>query len=226
VCYYWVWCVFYLHFVEPERVVVGFSSEVFIGREGFDVIVRADGVEYRVGSDLTVSRVHARIYVDRGKCYIVDLGSLNGTIVNGELVRGWEPRRRSEPLELSVGSVVRVGLYTVFRVDTVGSRSLEKDRLAILQYLSEQLADAALKLEGSPSDAIQIIRYILSRDSLRKELENTHRESVEGIEHYVDLISGSPHAIYDREIVGSLRNRILQLRDLVKRELELRQLTS
>jgi len=226
VCYYWVWCVFYLHFVEPERVVVGFSSEVFIGREGFDVVVRADGAVYKVGSDLTVSRVHARIYVDRGKCYIVDLGSLNGTLVNGELVRGWEPRRRSEPVELPIGSVVRVGLYTVFRVDTVGSRSLEKDRLAILQYLLEQLADAALKLEGSPSDAIQIVKYILSRDSLRKELENTHKESVEGIEHYVDLISRSPHSIYDREIVASLRNRILQLRDLVKRELELRQLTS
>jgi len=131
--------VFYLHFVEPERVVVGFSSEAFIGREGFDVIVRADGVEYRVGRDLTVSRVHSRIYVDRGKCYIVDLGSLNGTLINGELVRGWEPRR-SEPVELPIGSVVRVGLYTVFRVDTVGSRSLEKDRLAILQYLLEQLA--------------------------------------------------------------------------------------
>jgi len=100
VCYYWVWCVFYLHFVEPERVVVGFSSEVFIGREGFDVIVRADGVVYKVGPDLTMSRVHARIYVDRGKCYIVDLGSLNGTLINGELVRGWEPRRRSEPVEL------------------------------------------------------------------------------------------------------------------------------
>jgi len=108
-------------------------------------------------------------------------------------------------------------LYTVFRVDTVGSRSLEKDRLAILQYLLEQLADAALKLEGSPSDAIQMIKYILSRDSLRKELENIVGEGVEGIEHYVDLISRSPHSIYDREIVA-IRKRILQLRDLAKRE--------
>jgi len=50
-----------------------------------------------------------------------------------------------------------------------------------------------------------MIKYILSRDSLRKELENTRREGVEGIEHYVDLISKSPHTIYDREIVASLK---------------------
>jgi len=213
---------FYLHFVEPERVVVGFSSEAFIGREGFDVIVRADGAEYRVGPDLTVSREHARIYVDRGKCYIVDLGSLNGTMVNGELVRGWKPRSRSEPVELPIGSVVRVGLYTVFRVDAVERRREEMDRLTILRDLSGQLKEVDEKLGRGPSgveEAIQSLKHILSKDSLRKELENIDRGIVETIDHYVYLFSMNRHLIYDRQGVDELRKHIKRLRDLIEGKL-------
>ena len=39
----------------------------------------------------TVSRKHARVFVSNGSYYIEDLGSTNGTCVNGEMLRKMEP---------------------------------------------------------------------------------------------------------------------------------------
>jgi pSer/pThr/pTyr-binding forkhead associated (FHA) protein len=54
-------------------------------------------------TDRTVSRRHARIEVIDGRYYIDDAGSLNDTLLNGELVRG--------RAELRDGSRLTVGLH-------------------------------------------------------------------------------------------------------------------
>lgn len=68
--------------------------------------------EYKVGRDPAcdivvvdpyVSRVHARIFYKDGKWYVEDLGSRNGTYVNGEDVRGRGAAELSEGLEIVVG---------------------------------------------------------------------------------------------------------------------------
>lgn len=73
------------------------DDELIIGRE-------AHGAG-RLADDDEVSRSHARISLDgSGFCAIEDLGSTNGTFVNG--------LRISSPQTLSVGDAIEVGSTT------------------------------------------------------------------------------------------------------------------
>ncbi|HUA45884.1 MAG TPA: FHA domain-containing protein [Solirubrobacteraceae bacterium] len=74
------------------------DDELLIGRH-------ADGAG-RLADDEEISRSHARISLDRsGFCAIEDLGSTNGTFVNG--------LRIARPQTLSVGDTVEVGSTTL-----------------------------------------------------------------------------------------------------------------
>src|SRR5918998_2742061 len=78
------------------REVEATPGAVF-GREGTEIVV----------ADPEVSRRHAAVREHGGGVAIEDLGSTNGTFVNGEKVEGVQP--------LSDGDEVRIG-NTVFRV--------------------------------------------------------------------------------------------------------------
>jgi len=68
-----------------------------IGRvEGNDIILPSNAV----------SRTHARIFVSQGRCYINDLGSANGVIVDGEQITSQH--------ELRNASQIRIGDYTLY----------------------------------------------------------------------------------------------------------------
>lgn len=74
------------------------DDELLIGRH-------ADGAG-RLADDEEISRSHARINLDRsGFCAIEDLGSTNGTFVNGLRITG--------PLTLSVGDTIELGTTTL-----------------------------------------------------------------------------------------------------------------
>lgn len=76
--------------------------------EGSNIVGRDHDCEVSVGS-ATVSRQHARIIVATGATTVEDLGSKNGTSVNGKPV--------TEPIRLADGDKVRVGSVTMtFRV--------------------------------------------------------------------------------------------------------------
>src|SRR5215813_7473898 len=67
-------------------VVEGGTSSLFeLPRTGSIVIGRSDEADLRL-ADESASRRHARIVVADGEARIMDLGSHNGTRVNGELV--------------------------------------------------------------------------------------------------------------------------------------------
>lgn len=78
--------------LQPEK------GEYIIGRSPTNDIVIVDPY---------VSRRHARIFYRDGKWYIEDLGSTNGTVVDGEPLE-------DKPVELKDGSEIVVGL-TVLR---------------------------------------------------------------------------------------------------------------
>ncbi len=80
--------------LEPEK------GEYVLGRSPTNDIVIVDPY---------ASRKHARIFYRDGKWYIEDLGSTNGTVVDGE------PLEEGKPVELKDGSEIVVGL-TVLRV--------------------------------------------------------------------------------------------------------------
>ena len=73
-----------LHLLVVERE----SSRVFrLPRDG-EVVVGRDESADLVLEDADVSRSHARIVIRHGEAEVVDLGSRNGTLVNGEMVVG------------------------------------------------------------------------------------------------------------------------------------------
>lgn len=71
------------YFIKPGKNMVG--------REGSDILLNHP----------TVSRKHAIITYTDGKCIIEDVGSTNGTIVQGEKV--------TQPMELHDGDEIRIG---------------------------------------------------------------------------------------------------------------------
>lgn len=86
---------------EGRRLAVG--DELELGREG-----RGDG---RLSDDPELSRHHARVFRDSGgRLTIEDLGSANGTFVNGQPVHG--------PRALEPGDSIRVGSTTLQLVAT------------------------------------------------------------------------------------------------------------
>lgn len=96
------------------------DSTVMVGGDNTPVLVRAkNGIEvllmgdsYIIGSGAqndiivqdnpTVSRRHARIFLNDGFYYIEDIGSTNGTSVNGERLR------KMEPCKLDDGARIRI----------------------------------------------------------------------------------------------------------------------
>jgi len=225
----------YLRFIEPKRVVISFSSQALIGRSGYDVVVKTDGGTYQVGSDITVSREHARIYMSSGRCYIEDLGSLNGTRVNGEHIKGWKPRSRSEPVELTIGSVVEIGIKTMFRIEAVEhetpAETRKKDRCASLISLYKALDELLDRLymaeEGRAaiSDILSRLEYIVSKESFRNELDSIYNETIgvdkptSVIEQYIHLFKTDPHEYQlRRDVRNSLRDIVRYIKTRINLE--------
>ena len=90
-----------------------FSSEFIELNEGSYRIGRSEESDLFL-NDLTVSRKHAVLTVKGRDVFIEDLGSLNGTFVNGKLIE--------ERTKLKDGDIIQIGrfrlLYRVGEVDS------------------------------------------------------------------------------------------------------------
>ena len=76
------------------------ADELTVGRGGGCGIV--------LGDDTFVSQVHARLFRRDGDVYVEDLGSRNGTFVNGEAIGGATRLRRGDQVQF--GSTVAEAL--------------------------------------------------------------------------------------------------------------------
>ena len=65
---------------------------------------RAAGCQIALPDDTYVSTLHARVFQRDGQAFVEDLGSTNGTYVNGDRVTSAVPLRRGDRLQ--VGSTV------------------------------------------------------------------------------------------------------------------------
>jgi pSer/pThr/pTyr-binding forkhead associated (FHA) protein len=93
-----------LRIIEPtahEGEVYSLGEEITVGRGGGCGIVLPD--------DHFVSTVHARLFRRGDDVYVEDLGSRNGTVVNGEPVAAPTRLRRGDRVQFgeTVGEVVR-----------------------------------------------------------------------------------------------------------------------
>ena len=91
-----------VHALNLRRDVLGAPAGIVVGRDPSE--------SSHIVVDASVSRAHARVYVKGGVVHIEDLGSTNGTFLNGQkLVKG-EGARIRDGDELALGSVM-------FRID-------------------------------------------------------------------------------------------------------------
>lgn len=110
--------------------------------------------------DHKVSRKHAKIFLDEGQTKITDLGSRNGTVVNGEKIEG-------EAILLP-GDRVQVGETTVLFAPPTKAAFTEKDAGGLSGTLVEELLprvgmdagvySAAAALIGATSEAMVLRR--------------------------------------------------------------------
>jgi pSer/pThr/pTyr-binding forkhead associated (FHA) protein len=85
--------------VQPtDRAGVSFSlsEELSIGR--------ASGCAVALGDDTYVSQLHARVFTRDGLVFLEDLGSTNGTFLNGQRVQGATAIHSGDRLQ--VGSTI------------------------------------------------------------------------------------------------------------------------
>ena len=150
--------------VETTRLIC-LSGEP-IGRafklRGDDVIGRSDGATIRLTNE-GVSRRHARIIQDTDGYWLEDLGSRNGTLLNGQPVR----RRRA----LCVGDRIQLGASAVL----LFTRNDPADR--ILQH-RERLEAMSAVAAGMSHDFSNLLGVVLGNlDSLSESEEQLSQQA-------------------------------------------------
>ena len=92
---------------QGQPVILEGRQEYVLGREGNDQIVPDVNLNLYGGQDKGVSRVHAALRVDRGQLLLVDLGSTNGTRLNGVRLAA------QQPVRVSNGDEIRLARLTM-----------------------------------------------------------------------------------------------------------------
>jgi pSer/pThr/pTyr-binding forkhead associated (FHA) protein len=82
--------------IAKKGVAFDIGSEMTVGR--------AAGCQIALTDDTYVSQLHARVFERGGQVYVEDLGSTNGTYVNGHRVSAPTPMHKGDSLQ--VGSTV------------------------------------------------------------------------------------------------------------------------
>ncbi len=95
------------------------GETVEIGRCGsFKVCLKYKDREEKIDIfDSSVSRNHARIFWKDGMPYMVDLGSRNGTKIDGIPVPGWRHKKQSEAVPLLSSSKILIGSMTYVSIE-------------------------------------------------------------------------------------------------------------
>lgn len=88
---------------QPRLVVDDGSDRSFVLQRGSNVVGRGQDAALRL-ADTSVSRRHIDVYFDGQAAIVHDLGSTNGTMVNGAPVQTWQ---------LADGDAIRIGQSTV-----------------------------------------------------------------------------------------------------------------
>jgi hypothetical protein len=88
---------------QPALVVQDGTGRSYPLRRGSNVVGRGQDAALRL-ADTAVSREHIDVYFDGRIAIVHDLGSTNGTTVNGALIQTWQ---------LADGDVIRLGTSTV-----------------------------------------------------------------------------------------------------------------
>jgi pSer/pThr/pTyr-binding forkhead associated (FHA) protein len=86
-----------------QVVVLQGRTEYVLGREGHEQVIPDLNLNNYGARDKGVSRVHAALRCDRGQVFLIDLGSTNGTRLNGQ------PLPAHQPAPVASGDEIRLG---------------------------------------------------------------------------------------------------------------------
>src|SRR5436305_10614505 len=90
----------------PQPLVLEGRPEYILGREGHEQVVPDLNLNPYGARDKGVSRVHAALRRDGSQVLLIDLGSTNGTRLNGKLLAAHQPVRVASGDEISLGKLV------------------------------------------------------------------------------------------------------------------------
>ena len=191
--------------VEPDEAVQGFAVTVIAGPDT-GVRFASSGASMTIGthrsagavlSDPAVSRFHSEIAIDRGRVRVRDLGSLNGTVVDGLSV--FDALLRD-------GSVIAIGRTRMrfdVGLDRVKVPATVRDRFGLLWGRSVAMRRVFAVLErAAASDATVLIG---GETGTGKEAaaESIHRESGRREQPFVVLdCAAIPHDLLESELFG------------------------
>jgi pSer/pThr/pTyr-binding forkhead associated (FHA) protein len=121
------------------------GREFIVPGQGSSTIGRSRRCAVRLGDDPTVSRQHCLLEVEGGGVWVQDLGSKNGTYLNGENVGQRENREQGNddtlvtgpPRKVRNGDYLSIG-HNAFLVEIVPAESVRETPQT--QYVSSELA--------------------------------------------------------------------------------------
>ncbi|MBI4705447.1 MAG: GGDEF domain-containing protein [Deltaproteobacteria bacterium] len=191
---------------ERERayliVLVGNDvGKVFKLAAGETSIGRAHGVDVRIDDD-SISRRHALVRVGEEGIVIEDLGSVNGTVVNGERIR---------LRQLADGDKIRLGDTTVVKFSFHD---------ALEESFQQQIYDAALR---DPLTKAYNKRHFLAR--LAQEMDGARRHGAPlslvllDLDHFKQVNDTYGHVAGDRVLVqlATVARDMIRAEDLLAR---------
>lgn len=144
--------------MSPAATLVIDDDELFVGRRPSSHLVI---------SDPHVSQTHARIRRSSGAILIEDLGSTNGTFVNGEPVTG--------PLALRHGDIVRFGAIDV-RFEDRASQMIQGESTEVMERADEE--DSLVErpvLSPRQSEVLGYLKQGLTNPQIAERLGVTER---------------------------------------------------
>jgi class 3 adenylate cyclase len=149
------------------------GDHVTIGRQADNLVALSD--------DVMVSRHHATLELRDGHWWIHDLGSHNGTTVDGRTVEGWRPLIEGSRIQIGSTELVLVDIaFDARATATRQPRVADESKLSgrereIVRLVAEGLTDEQIgeKLSVSPRTVRSNLDRIREKTGLRRRLELT-----------------------------------------------------
>lgn len=149
--------------------------------EGDAVVVgRSSDAEIAV-PDRSMSRRHARLFREGGEWLVEDLGSRNGTLLNG--------RRITDPTPVGIGTALRIGSTTINVTEGAGktpltSAGIEFDGHTVFRSAAELLKEP----QAISSGAVSVEDDVLRRYTARLKVLNEVHQSLDRALPLEDLL--------------------------------------
>lgn len=132
---------------------------------GVTIVGRQDGCQLRISST-QVSRRHCQLFEQKGQLIVKDLGSANGTFVNG--------RKIDEPRPLKPGDELGVGQIK-FRVELISASASKPGDTAVAegQLLEDEPLTSVDPIEGDATETREDDFEVLADDMESSEMPTT-----------------------------------------------------